>query len=284
MTGSPPPADAAASPSPAQAAASPLLAPAAAPGVLLTAETAEEVLAAVVLALRRLCAGEAERHLRAPPVLGAAVAERAGYAASFPHLLAGVSQGATATDLVLTPAACYHVYPLYEGRVLAGPAELSVLADCYRQEATVEPGRLRSFRMFETVRLGAPEQCVTWRDDRLDRLARWLETLGVPAEARPANDPFWGRPGRLLAAAQRADGLKWELAAGVADGLRQAVVSVNYHKEHFGAAFGIRTPDGAPAHTACLGVGLERLLLALHHAHGPAPERWPAPVRAALAL
>ncbi|GAA3140874.1 hypothetical protein [Nonomuraea roseoviolacea] len=244
-------------------------------GTLLIGEAAEEFLAAVVRTLRRLCAGEAERHLRAPPVLGAAVAERAGYAASFPHLLAAVSQGGAPTDLVLTPAACYHVYPLFEGRVLAAPVELTVVADCFRQEATAEPGRLRSFRMFETVRLAGPGECVAWRDDRLDRLTRWLGALGLPAEARPANDPFWGRPGRLLAAAQRADGLKWELAAEVAPGVRQAVVSVNYHKDHFGAAFGIRTADGAPAHTACLGVGLERLLLALHHAHGPDPDRWP---------
>ncbi|MFI7635071.1 hypothetical protein [Nonomuraea sp. NPDC049400] len=256
--------------------------PTPAPGVILIAGAAEELLSDVVRVLRRLCAGESERHLRAPPVLDAAVADRAGYATSFPHLLAAVSQGGTATDLVLTPAACYHAYPLYEGRVLAGPEELSVVADCYRQEATTEPGRLRSFRMFETVRLGTPEQCLTWRDDRLDRLARWLEALGVKSAASPANDPFWGRTGRLLADAQRADGLKWELAADVADGIRQAVVSVNYHKEHFGAAFGIRAADGTPAHTACLGVGLERLLLALRHAHGPVLERWPTSVRDAL--
>ncbi|MFG3438801.1 hypothetical protein ACGF0J_16275 [Nonomuraea sp. NPDC047897] len=253
-----------------------------APGVLVTSAGEEEVLAAVVAALRRLCAGEAERHLRAPPVLDATVADRAGYSTSFPHLLGAVSRGGAVTDLVLTPAACYHVYPLYEGRVLAAPAEVSVLADCHRQEATAEPGRLRSFRMFETVRLGGAADCLAWRDDRLERLGHWLRTLGVPAERRPANDPFWGRPGRLLASAQRADGLKWELAADVADGVRQAVVSVNYHKEHFGAEFGIRTADREPAHTACLGVGLERLLLALRHAHGPAPEGWPARVRDAL--
>ncbi|MFI6387245.1 hypothetical protein [Nonomuraea sp. NPDC050540] len=256
--------------------------PTPAPGVIVVDGAADDLLATLVRVLRRLCAGERVRHLRAPPVLAAAVAERAGYAASFPHLLGAVGRGGAATDLVLTPAACYHVYPRYEGRTLAGPEELSVVADCFRQEATAEPGRLRSFRMYETVLLGTPEQCLTWRDDRLDRLTGWLETLGVRPVTRPANDPFWGRTGKLLAAAQQADGLKWELAADVAPGVRQAVVSVNYHKEHFGAAFGIRAAGGAPAHTACLGLGLERLLLALRHAHGPDPERWPVPVSGAL--
>ncbi|MBB5076464.1 hypothetical protein [Nonomuraea endophytica] len=256
--------------------------PTPAPGVTLLDGAADEMVATVVHALRRLCAGEPLCHLRAPPVLAASVAERAGYAASFPHLLGTVSQGGAATDLVLTPAACYHVYPRYEGRTLDGPEELTVVADCFRQEATTERGRLRSFRMFETVLLGTPEQCLTWRDDRLDRLTGWLESLGVRPEAGLANDPFWGRTGKLLAAAQQADGLKWELAADVAPDVRQAVVSVNYHKEHFGAAFGIRTADGTPAHTACLGVGLDRLLLALQHAHGPMPEHWPTSVSAAL--
>jgi hypothetical protein len=45
--------------------------------------------------------------------------------------------------------------------------------------------------------------------------------------------------------------------------VRAAVMSCNYHLEHFGEAFDIRTDDGAVAHTACVGFGLERMALAL---------------------
>lgn len=239
-----------------------------APGVVLTPGPAEHAVERMVAGLREAFAGEYGTHLAAPPVLDAAVAERTGYATSFAHLL-GTVGGAADTGLVLAPAACHHVYPLFEGRTLDAPAGVSVLGHCFRSEATAEPGRLRSFRMYEVVRLGgSPEECRAWRDRVLAVAGRWLGDLGITATARPANDPFFGRGGRLLASAQRDQDLKWELAAPVGEDFAQAVVSANYHKDHFGEAFGIVAPDGSPVHTACVGFGLERLLLALGHAHG----------------
>jgi len=40
--------------------------------------------------------------------------------------------------------------------------------------------------------------------------------------------------------------------------------------------------DGATAHTACLGFGHERIVLALLQRHGLDPDGWPASVRAQL--
>jgi seryl-tRNA synthetase len=57
------------------------------------------------------------------------------------------------------------------------------------------------------------------------------------------------------------------------------VASFNYHEDHFTSAFGLEMADGGPAHTACLGFGLERISLALVRAHGVDPETWPAEVR-----
>jgi hypothetical protein len=54
--------------------------------------------------------------------------------------------------------------------------------------------------------------------------------------------------------------------------------------DHFGVAFGIRTADGAVAHSACVGFGLERIALALFKKHGLALSAWPASVKNALAL
>jgi seryl-tRNA synthetase len=61
-----------------------------------------------------------------------------------------------------------------------------------------------------------------------------------------------------------------------------AVSSFNYHGEKFGSAFGIMTHDGQTAHTACLGFGLERVVMALFRTHGYDPKSWPASVRARL--
>jgi len=100
----------------------------------------------------------------------------------------------------------------------------------------------------------------------------------VPGKVRPANDPFFGRAGRMLASSQRELELKLELVVPIA-GSPTACASFNYHQDHFGAAFGIRTARGAVAHTSCIGFGLERMALALLWHHGTRPDGWPRPVR-----
>ena len=58
-------------------------------------------------------------------------------------------------------------------------------------------------------------------------------------------------------------------AASVAAG------SINMAGTLFGHAFGIRTHEGDIATTACVGFGLERLVLALFSQHGFEQRRWP---------
>ena len=62
------------------------------------------------------------------------------------------------------------------------------------------------------------------------------------------------------------------------------MASFNYHQEHFTSAYGIQLADGAEAHTACLGFGLERITIALFRTHGFEPAAWPAEVRERLGV
>ena len=57
-----------------------------------------------------------------------------------------------------------------------------------------------------------------------------------------------------------------------------AVCSFNYHQEHFGKVFDIRTDEATVAHTACLGFGLERVTMALFRTHGFDIGKWPSSV------
>ncbi|MFO1426562.1 MAG: hypothetical protein U1F11_06235 [Steroidobacteraceae bacterium] len=84
----------------------------------------------------------------------------------------------------------------------------------------------------------------------------------------------------MLAQSQREQKLKFEVLVPVISAENPtAVCSFNYHQEHFGSTFEIRTADGATAHTACLGFGLERVTLALFRHHGFDPSKWPVEVR-----
>jgi seryl-tRNA synthetase len=83
----------------------------------------------------------------------------------------------------------------------------------------------------------------------------------------------------MLAANQRSQELKLELLVAIAGDEPTAVASFNYHQDHFAAIYGLAQHDGDVAHTACLGFGQERIVLALLRTHGVDPPSWPAEVR-----
>jgi len=184
---------------------------------------------------------------------------------------------------VLNPAACYPVYPSFTGTVAKGGRLVTMMNWVFRHEPSPEPTRMQSFRVREFVRVGTPDEVVEWRDMWLQRGLDLLHSLELPATSDVAADPFFGRGGRKLAVNQKEQKLKFEVLVPVISVENPtALCSFNFHQEHFGSTFDIRTEDGNIANTACLGFGLERIVMALFKTHGFDPDRWPGTVRARL--
>jgi seryl-tRNA synthetase len=245
-------------------------------------------------------------HLVFPPLLPRRQLEEIGYLKSFPHLAGSIfsfagdeeqaaeqeeragrhedwSEHQEMTDLVLTPAACYPVYPAIaaRGRLAAGGITVDAGGSyVFRHEPSGDPARLQMFHQREIVRIGEPETVAGWRDAWRDRAVGLLRSVGLDADFDVASDPFFGRSGRLLARSQRAQELKFEILVPIAGDEPTAVASFNYHQDHFSGVYDIRMASGELAHTACLGFGLERIALALLRAHGLDPDGWPDDVRA----
>lgn len=246
--------------------------------------------------------------MRFPPIISRHTIERAGYLASLPHLLGSVhsfmgdrkqhayllrqieagqdwSQSQMLTDVVLTPAACYPVYPAMAGTLPADGRLVDVASCCFRHEPSSDPARMQSFRMHEFVRIADAATVQQWRSQWIDRGIAFARSLGLSQTVVPAADPFFGPGGRVLAMDQIERNLKYELQIPIADaGKPTAVMSFNYHCDHFANPFDIKTHDGATAHTACMAFGIDRIALALFRAHGFEPTTWPASVRALLQL
>jgi hypothetical protein len=55
--------------------------------------------------------------------------------------------------------------------------------------------------------------------------------------------------------------------------------SATCHQEHFGEAFGLSTHDCEVAHSACVGFGMERMVLDLIWSHGFESAMWLTRVR-----
>ena len=280
-----------------------LIIPVGVPGAFGRGAVFEDVLERFNRLVSRISADDGAEVCVFPPVIDRRVLERVDYLDSFPHLCGSVhsffGKDAQArelservhggrpygdlldpTQVVLNPAACYPVYPSFTGTVPADGRLVTMLNWVYRHEPSPEPTRMQSFRVREFVRVGTAEQVVQWRDMWLQRGLDLLRSLGLPAEADVASDPFFGRAGRMLAVGQKEQRLKFEVLVPVISAEKPtAVCSFNFHQEHFGGAFSIRTQDGAVANTACLGFGLERIVMALFKTHGFDPREWPTPVR-----
>jgi seryl-tRNA synthetase len=184
------------------------------------------------------------------------------------------------TSVALTPAACHPLYPTCSGRLPEQGKLIDLTSYCFRHEPSGDPARMQMFRMREHVRLGTPDMVHSWRNLWIERGRALLSSLGLVVADAPANDPFFGRGGRMLAANQRQQALKFELLTPItSEALPTAIMSFNYHQDHFAQLYGIQTHAGDVAHSACLGFGLERIVIALFKTHGFDPERWPDAVR-----
>jgi seryl-tRNA synthetase len=190
-----------------------------------------------------------------------------------------------ATDVVLAPAACYPLYPTATGTLPPGGRTVDLVTFVFRHEPSDDPARMQSFRQREYVRIGTPDEAVAHRDEWIRRGLEIHRSLGLDVRQELANDPFFGRGGRVMKATQREQHLKYELVVPItSDEKPTAITSSNCHLDHFGAAFDIRTSDGKVAHSACVGFGLERVALALFKTHGLDPDAWPSEVRSVLEL
>lgn len=191
----------------------------------------------------------------------------------------------TPTEIMMTPAACYPLYPTATGTLSDEGRIVDLRSFVFRHEPSPDPARMQIFRQREFVRLGTAEQALAHRAYWLDLGEEILNSVGLPVQRVVANDPFFGRGGRMMAAAQKEQDLKYELVIAVATAEKPtAITSCNYHLDHFGHAFNILTADGEYAHSACIGFGLERIALALFMTHGMDPDHWPTDVKNVLEL
>lgn len=278
------------------------------PGLLGRSGTFEGVVEAVDRYISSVGAGDGAEVMRFPPGISQQVFEESEYLKSFPQLAGTVHSfagndrdhqallatleskqdwtvGQRATQVVLTPAACYPVYPTLAARGPVGQsgALVDVFSYCFRHEPSVDPARMQLFRMREYIRIGSPDQVQEFRAEWMKRGQTMMADLALPVTLDVANDPFFGRPGRMLAVNQRDQELKFELLIPVATPeAPTACLSFNYHKDKFAMNWKLKQSGGELAHTACVGFGMERITLALLKHHGFDPAKWPLAVRTKL--
>ena len=277
-------------------------------GLYLRSGTFEAVATGVASLMDRQMRDDGAEVMLPPPGFTTRALGKSGYMRSFPNLAGTIgcfcgddpahrrlvaklddggdwSDQQVTSEVSLIPAACYPTYAIVAAR---GPLRMAghrvaITAWCFRHEPSPDPCRMQMFRQRESVFYGTPDGARAHRDLWMERMGEAATLMGLPYAIEPANDPFFGRAGKLMARSQLELELKMELLIPVSDDERRtACASVNMHLDGMGSKWGIATADGEVAHTSCVGYGLERLSLALFRHHGAKPADWPATVRAAL--
>ncbi len=236
---------------------------------------------------------------RFPSLIAAASLAPIGYLRSFPHLATFVTTGGRDPsslrqlaedagsaeriaidgdrfediDHLLTPATCYHFYPLFAGQKLDGPLALTARCQCFRCEDRYVPlQRQWCFEMREVVCIGNAGRVADFADRWASTMAETARGLGISAAFESASDPFFDPTGDPKALAQLIEPSKQELCTPT--GL--AIGSINLHRSFFGESYGI-SAGAAAAHSACAAFGLERWLSVMIDVHGSDASSWPTP-------
>jgi seryl-tRNA synthetase len=284
------------------------LVPTGVPGVYGRGTEFERVIERFDALVTRHGAALAPEVMRFPPIFSRANYEKIDHINNFPDLMGSLhtftggdkehramlekfqqkddwSRDLSASQVMMTPAICYPLYPTATGTLPPGGRRVDLQGYAFRHEPSVDPARMQIFRMHEFVRLGSPDEELAHRDHWITLGQEIFHSVGLPTQPVVANDPFFGRGGKVQKAIQREQNLKYEFVVPICSEEKPtAIGSSNYHLDHFGAAFGIRTHDGAVAHSACVGFGLERVALALFRTHGLETRAWPREVRDVLGL
>ena len=217
--------------------------------------------------------------VRIPSLIRTDILSRCGYFESFPQQVVVAAaarrdqyeeiadKGEIENDQIemsgccLTPAACLHIYPMFENRSVDNGI-ITARARVYRNEesGSDDAVRLMEFSVREIVAIGSRE----YVESVLDRIRRnaleFAKKISEQAYVKDSYDLFYPTKVNIYKTKmQLADSMKKELMIRIGDG-EIAVASFNFHGSHFSRIFNF--DNGGKVVTGCAGFGLDRLLYA----------------------
>jgi seryl-tRNA synthetase len=187
--------------------------------------------------------------------------------------------------MCLNPAACFPCYPTLQGKVYQEGECYTWMGRVFRYESRNINGldRLYEFNVRELVFVGDEDYCRGIRRQALPVIEELASLIDIDCSVQTATDPFFATVSAAKKFFQAAQEVKNEIkipALGNDGTIKKlACGSINLHGNFFGKRFGFTTANGEPAQTGCVGLGIERWVLAAFTQHGFEPGRWPDAIR-----
>jgi seryl-tRNA synthetase len=187
--------------------------------------------------------------------------------------------------MCLNPAACFPCYPTLTGQNFDEGQCYTWLGRVFRYESRNINGldRLYEFNVRELVFVGDEDYVRSVRAKALPVVEQLAAFMDIDCQVQTATDPFFATVSAAKKFWQASQEVKNEIkipALGNDGSIKQlACGSINLHGNFFGKRFGFTCKNGEPAQTGCVGLGIERWVLAAFTQHGFDEMRWPEAVR-----
>jgi seryl-tRNA synthetase len=186
--------------------------------------------------------------------------------------------------MCLNPAACFPCYPTLTGKNIGSGECYTWMGRVFRYESRNINGldRLYEFNVRELVFVGDEDYVRGCRTKALPIIEELASYFDIDCFVQTATDPFFATVSAAKKFWQAAQEVKNEIKIPALsnDGTQKLLAcgSINLHGNFFGTRFNIKCPNGEPAQTGCVGLGIERWVLAAFTQHGFDPKRWPQAV------
>ena len=187
--------------------------------------------------------------------------------------------------MCLNPAACFPCYPTLKGKTYLTGECFTWMGRVFRYESRNINGldRLYEFNVRELVFVGTEEYVRECRAKALPIVEEMATFFDIDCQVQTATDPFFATVSAAKKFWQAAQEVKNEIKIPALgnDGSTKMLAcgSINLHGNFFGKRFEFYCANGEPAQTGCVGLGIERWVLAAFTQHGFEPHRWPEAVR-----
>ena len=187
--------------------------------------------------------------------------------------------------MCLNPAACFPCYPTLTGQSFKEGKCYTWMGRVFRYESRNINGldRLYEFNVRELVFVGSEDFVRSIRAKSLPIIEELANLIDIDCQVQTATDPFFATVSAAKKFWQAAQEVKNEIKIPALsnDGTTKMLAcgSINLHGNFFGKRFNFTDGNGEPAQTGCVGLGIERWVLAAFTQHGFEPQRWPKAVR-----
>lgn len=187
----------------------------------------------------------------------------------------------------LNPAACLPSYFTLENTKMESNLVMSWLGRVFRHESKNVEGleRLWEYNVRELVFIGDAEFVHENKQKSIETICDILGKLELDYRIVSSTDPFFATVAAIRKFFQKSMQAKFEVKLKInvaVEGGNSEVAagSINLHDTFFGERFNIKSVSDEVATSACVGLGIERIMLACFAQHGVEPFRWPSKLAA----